>query len=106
MTKKEIVHAIAETVDLTNLQVMSIVQMTLDAIITELARGGRVELRGFGVFEVQERGPRTARNPRTGEAVDVPKKCVVAFKAGNEMAQRVARCEDAAEPAVTDGRPG
>ena len=43
---------------------------------------------------------------RTGESVEVPKKSVVTFKAGNKMAERVARCEEAVEPAITDGRPG
>jgi integration host factor subunit beta len=51
----------------------------------------RIELRNFGVFEVQERKARKARNPRTGERVTVPKKRVVSFKPGLEMTQEVRR---------------
>jgi nucleoid DNA-binding protein len=52
---------------------------------------GRLELRNFGVFEVRGRRPRRARNPRTGEAVDVPARLVVTFKAGRQMGERVGR---------------
>ena len=52
-------------------------------------RGGRIELRNFGVFEVKQRKPRKARNPRTGEKVKVPAKLVVTFKPGREMEERV-----------------
>jgi integration host factor subunit beta len=52
-------------------------------------RKGDSELRNFGVFEVKKRKPRKARNPRTGETVEVPAKLVVTFKPGQEMEQRV-----------------
>lgn len=50
---------------------------------------GRIELRNFGVFQVKDRKPRKARNPKTGEAVDVPGRLAVSFKAGKEMEERV-----------------
>ena len=50
---------------------------------------GRIELRNFGVFEVKKRKARKARNPRTGDKVEVPPKCVVTFKPGKEMEERV-----------------
>jgi integration host factor subunit beta len=66
---------------------------------------GRMELRNFGIFEVKKRKPRRARNPRTGERVDVPAKLVVTFKPGQEMEERVgqlkkvpARRAEAAKP--------
>ena len=57
--------------------------------IQRLAEGGRVELRGFGAFSTRAREPRKGRNPRTGEAVDVPAKRVPYFKPGKEMRARL-----------------
>jgi nucleoid DNA-binding protein len=54
-----------------------------------LVAEGRIELRNFGVFEVKRRAARRARNPRTGDPVPVPEKCVVTFKPGKEMEARV-----------------
>jgi nucleoid DNA-binding protein len=62
-------------------------------------REGRIELRNFGVFEVRQRKPRKARNPRTGEQVKVPARRVVTFKPGRQMGERVARLK-----ALPDGR--
>ena len=89
MTKKEIVKKISEDIGLTQLKTKDIVQRTLDAIIQTLVSEGRIELRNFGVFEVRKRKPRRARNPRTGEQVEVPAKLVVTFKPGREMEERV-----------------
>ena len=89
MTKKEIVRTISEEIGLTQLKTKEIVQKTFDAIVDTLVRDGRIELRNFGVFEVKRRARRRARNPRTGEQVDVPQKYVVTFKPGKEMEQRV-----------------
>jgi nucleoid DNA-binding protein len=90
MTKKEIVKQIADKVGLTQVETKEVVQSTFDAIIDAIASEGRIELRNFGVFEVKERAPRKARNPRTGEPVDVPAKKVVVFKPGRLMEERVA----------------
>lgn len=89
MTKKEIVRSISEDLGLTQLQTKQIVQKTFEAILNMLAEEGRVELRNFGVFDVKRRGPRWARNPRTGEKVSIPGKSVVTFKPGQTMQQRV-----------------
>lgn len=89
MTKKEIVKAISEELGLTQLKTKEIVQKTFDAIIDTLVTDRRIELRNFGVFEVKERAARKARNPRTGDRVDVPAKFVVTFKPGKEMEQKV-----------------
>src|SRR2546422_5969510 len=74
---------------MTQLKTKEIVQWTFDAIVETLIRDGRIELRNFGVFEVKRRKPRKARNPRTGERVDVDAKNVVTFKPGKEMEERV-----------------
>lgn len=89
MTKKEIVKKISEEIGLTQLKTKDIVQRTLDAIIQTLVAEGRIELRNFGVFEVKQRAPRKARNPRTGDKVYVPAKNVVTFKPGKEMEELV-----------------
>ena len=89
MTKKEIVKQIAERIGETQLKTKDIVQQTFDAIVETLIEQGRIELRNFGVFEVKQRKARKARNPRTGEKVEVPPKCVVTFKPGKEMEERV-----------------
>lgn len=89
MTKKEIVRSISEDLGLTQLETKKIVQKVFDAILETLVEEERVELRNFGIFEVKRRGPRKARNPRTGEKVFVPEKCVVTFKPGQIMQQRV-----------------
>ena len=89
MTKKEIVKQISDRIGLTQLKTKDIVQQTFDAIVETLLEVGRIELRNFGVFEVKQRKARKARNPRTGERVDVPPKNVVTFKPGKEMEDRV-----------------
>ena len=65
------------------------VQAILDSIGQSLARGDRVEIRGFGSFNLNYRQERTGRNPKTGEKVLVPAKYVLHFKAGKEMRERV-----------------
>ncbi len=89
MTKKEIVKQISDRLNLTQLKTKDIVQQTFDAIVETLLEEGRIELRNFGVFEVKQRKARKARNPRTGERVDVPPKNVVTFKPGKEMEEKV-----------------
>jgi integration host factor subunit beta len=89
VTKKEIVKQISDDLGLTQLKVKDIVQKTFDAIVETLLRERRIELRNFGVFEVKRRKARKARNPRTGEKVDVEPKNVVTFKPGKEMEEKV-----------------
>jgi nucleoid DNA-binding protein len=101
VTKKEIVKTISEEIGLTQLKTKEIVQKTFDAIVCALVEEKRIELRNFGVFEVKKRAARKARNPRTGQRVDVPEKYVVTFKPGKEMEERVRQLErEAAEAAA------
>lgn len=99
MTKKEIVKTISEECGLTQLKTKEIVQKTFEAIIDTLVDDDdhRIELRNFGVFEVKKRAARKARNPRTGERVDVSEKYVVTFKPGKEMEERVLQLQQAAQ---------
>jgi integration host factor subunit beta len=71
--------------------VESVVNAILDSITSALARGDRVELRGFGAFAVKSRPARLGRNPRTGESVPVCEKMVPMFKSGKEMRERLNR---------------
>jgi nucleoid DNA-binding protein len=91
VTKKEIVKQISDAIEETQLKTKKIVQKTFDAIVKTLVREGRIELRNFGVFEVKKRRKRKARNPRTGEPVQVPEKYVVTFKPGKKMEELVAQ---------------
>lgn len=93
MTKKDIVKAISDSIGMTQLKTKEIVQKTFEAIIDTLVEEERIELRNFGVFEVKKRAARKARNPRTGERVDVAEKYVVTFKPGKDMEERVRQLE-------------
>ncbi|WP_296678606.1 integration host factor subunit beta [Novosphingobium sp.] len=70
-------------------EIEKIVNVFFDEIAARLAKGGRVELRGFGSFSTRERDARKGRNPRTGDSVDVPGKHVPYFKPGKEMRARL-----------------
>ena len=99
MIKSELVLKIAEqNPHLYQRDVENIVNAILDTITEALARGDRVELRGFGAFAVKRREARTGRNPRTGEAVSVLEKAIPVFKTGKEMRQRL-NTEASASPA-------
>ncbi|MQT12657.1 integration host factor subunit beta [Segnochrobactrum spirostomi] len=90
MIKSELVQRIAErNPHLYQRDVENIVNAILDEIVAALARGDRVELRGFGAFSVKNRPARLGRNPRTGEQVDVDEKYVPFFKTGKEMRLRL-----------------
>jgi nucleoid DNA-binding protein len=88
-TKKDIVKQISDRYGLTQLKTKEIVQDTFDSVLETLVSEGRIELRNFGVFEIRRREARKARNPRTGESVDVPAKNVVTFKPGKDMEEKV-----------------
>jgi integration host factor subunit beta len=86
MIKTELVQRIArQNPNLYQRDVENIVNAILNTITAALARGDRVELRGFGAFSVKDRPARTGRNPRTGAQVSVRQKRIPFFKAGKEM---------------------
>ena len=86
MIRSELLQKLAsDNPELRAQEVEQVVDIFFDEIAQRLAEGGRVELRGFGAFSPREREARTGRNPRTGEAVDVPAKRVPYFKPGKEM---------------------
>ena len=92
LTKRDLVLRICEDTDLVQQHVFDLVQRTLDHIIKALAKGEKVELRNFGIFEIRVRKARTGRNPSApGTDVPIPERCVVKFKAGREMRVEVGK---------------
>src|SRR4029077_5745879 len=90
MTKSELIQKLAEAnPHLYQRDVEGIVTAIFDEIASALARGDRVELRGFGAFSVKRRDARTGRNPRTGDAVDVAEKHIPFFKTGKQLRDRL-----------------
>jgi len=90
MIKSRLIQLIAEqNPHLYQRDVERIVNTILDEIVRALANGDRVELRGFGAFSVKYRKARMARNPRTGEPVEVAEKKVPFFKTGKELRERL-----------------
>jgi integration host factor subunit beta len=102
MTKRDLSANIANEQGISTATAAQAVQMILDGIIEVLATEGRIELRNFGVFTAKRCKPRTARNPRTGEAVSVPEKFGVRFKAGLEMQERIEKSNVAVEKVKED----
>jgi integration host factor subunit beta len=90
MTKSELIARLAEmNPHLYQRDVERIVATIFDEITDALARGDRVELRGFGAFSVKQRDARVGRNPRTGDAVPVGEKKVPYFKTGKQLRERL-----------------
>lgn len=86
MIRSELLQMLArENPELRAEEIEKVVNVFFDEIAERLARGGRVELRGFGAFSTREREARKGRNPRTGDSVDVAGKKVPYFKPGKEM---------------------
>lgn len=83
MTRSDLIETVTEKVDgLTKKQVETIISNIFDGMKDALSRGEKIEIRGFGNFRLKQRNAKTARNPRTGEKVQVPPKRVLHFKVG------------------------
>ena len=90
MTKSELIQHLAErNPHLYMRDIEKIVNTVFDEITAALAKGDRVELRGFGAFSVKERNARTGRNPRTGASVKVSAKRLPFFKTGKALRERL-----------------
>lgn len=85
VTKKDLIDRIADMTSQKRVVVKKTVQVFLDEVIKELGQGNRLEFRDFGVFEIKERAPRVAQNPKTLQRVEVPAKKTVKFKIGRMM---------------------
>lgn len=89
MNKKDLVQKIAETNELTKQQAADVLDTVLDSIGDAIAAGDKVQLLGFGTFEKRERPERTARNPRTGETIEIAAASVPAFKPSKALKDKV-----------------
>jgi nucleoid DNA-binding protein len=89
MNREALVEAVTAASGLSREEVKVVLEHFLSTISDELCKGGRVELRGFGVFSIQERRPRPARNPRSGETVWLEERRVASFKPAQKLKQRI-----------------
>lgn len=90
MTKSVLIEKIAEKLEgLSKKQTEVIVETIFESVKEALSKGGKVEIRGFGNFRLRSRNARKARNPKTGESVEVPPKKVPYFKVGKELREMV-----------------
>lgn len=89
MNKTELVKVVAEKADLTQAVAADAVNAMVDAIVEKLAEGDEVAILGFGSFKVADRPARTARNPQTGEMVEVPASKAVTFKLSKSLKEKL-----------------
>lgn len=89
MTKADIVDEISKATGLTKIETKTVVDGVFASIISAIADGKRIELRGFGVFKHKSRKPRMARNPKTGEEVPLDKRYVPVFKPSPDFLNKV-----------------
>ncbi len=89
MTKVELINAIAEKAEISKKDADAALKATIEAITAALKKGDKVQLVGFGTFEVRARGARTGRNPRTKETIKIAASKAPAFKAGKALKDAV-----------------
>ncbi|AOM82797.1 HU family DNA-binding protein [Salisediminibacterium beveridgei] len=89
MNKTELINAVAESADLSKKDATSAVDAVFEVITNSLKKGDKVQLIGFGNFEVRERAARKGRNPQTGEEIEIPASNVPAFKPGKALKDAV-----------------
>ena len=85
MIKTDIINNVAKIADITRVRAVVAVEAILDAMKESMRRGERIELRGFGVFQVKPRKRGIGRNPRTGKEVRIPPGRTIRFKPGKEL---------------------
>lgn len=91
MNKTELVAVVAEKTGITKKEAERVVSATVDAITESLVKGEKVQLSGFGIFEVKSREARMGRNPRTKETIEIPATRQPAFKASKALKDSVAK---------------
>ena len=91
MNKTELIAAVAQSAGLTKKDTERVVNACLDSITAALQQGEKVQISGFGIFEVKEREARVGRNPRTKEAIEIPASKVPAFKASKALKDIVSK---------------
>ncbi|WP_180994131.1 HU family DNA-binding protein [Bacillus sp. Marseille-P3661] len=89
MNKTDLINAVAESTELSKKDATKAVDAVFDAIMDSLQQGDKVQLIGFGNFEVRERAARKGRNPQTGDEIEIPASKVPAFKPGKALKDAV-----------------
>lgn len=89
MNKTELVAAMAKETNLSKKDVEAVLKSFIDVVSEELKKGEKVQLVGFGTFEVSERAARTGKNPQTGKAIKIPASKAPKFKAGKALKDTV-----------------
>ncbi|KUK23346.1 MAG: HU family DNA-binding protein [Synergistetes bacterium] len=89
MTKAELVREVAEKTGMTKKDTALLVNTLFETIMDALSKGEKVQIAGFGIFEVKERAERVGRNPRTGEEIKIPPRKVPVFRVGKELKTKV-----------------
>jgi len=89
LTKAELVRQVAEKTGMTKKDTALVVNTVFETIMDALTKGEKVQIAGFGVFEVKQRAERVGRNPRTGEEIKIPPRKVPVFRVGKELKTRV-----------------
>ncbi|MGA8443016.1 MAG: HU family DNA-binding protein [Candidatus Sulfotelmatobacter sp.] len=103
MTKADLIDEVSRLAELTRKDSEVIVETIFDSVVRSLRAGDKIEIRGFGSFRTRQRKPRTGRNPKTGEKVEVPAKKIPFFKPSKELKDLVN--EGIAEPAAVPPAP-
>ncbi len=90
MTKSELIESVAKkNPNLLVSEIERIVNVIFSSMVNALAKGDRVEFRGFGVFSIHKRAPRIAQNPRTGDKVKIGDRNIVHFRVGKELHEKL-----------------
>lgn len=89
MNKTELVNAVAEKAGISKVNAKAAVDAAMEAVANALAEGDKISLIGFGTFSVAEKAARTGFNPRTKEAIEIPARKTIKFKAGADLADKV-----------------
>ena len=91
MTKTELIAAVAEKAGLTKKDAERVINATMETITESLVKGDKVQVSGFGIFEVKAREARVGRNPRTKESIQIPATKLPAFKASKTLKDAIAK---------------
>jgi DNA-binding protein HU-beta len=109
MTRNHLIDQIAASTERSKREIEQVIDAALNAIAEALGKGEKVELRGFGSFQVNAKKERQGRNPRTGEAMTIAARKVAVFKPGRELAERItgasASSDETGLPATTEEIP-
>jgi integration host factor subunit beta len=92
LTKADLIEEVSRVAEITHKKAAVLVELILDSMVHAIARGDKVEIRGFGSFRTKQRPARIRRNPKTGARVELPAKRIPLFKAAKELRAALMKC--------------